>query len=90
MNYVNAEDVLPQELVREIRRYVNGGCIYIPRVGARSPWGMRTGGRAEYMRRNKEIRRRYKNGDSVSSLAERYCLCQDTIRKIIRKGNKDR
>ena len=31
MSYVNAEEVLPEDLIREIQKYVDGKVLYIPR-----------------------------------------------------------
>lgn len=31
MSYVNADDVLPKDLIGEIQKYVDGQLIYIPR-----------------------------------------------------------
>ena len=30
MEYINAKSVLPQELIEELQRYVQGGYLYIP------------------------------------------------------------
>ena len=30
MNYINAKAVLPEELIKEIQKYVNGISLYIP------------------------------------------------------------
>lgn len=32
MNYINANIVLPEDLVKEIQNYVNGVNLYIPKV----------------------------------------------------------
>ena len=31
MSYVNADEVLPEDLIREIQKYVDGKVLYIPR-----------------------------------------------------------
>ncbi len=87
ISYINAEEVLPKELLEQIREYIEGEAIYIPKsADKRKEWGQKTGTRAEYDRRNCEIVREYKCGQSVTHLAEKYCLCQDSIRKIIRNS----
>ena len=88
IDYVNAQKVLPKELLDEIRRYVEGGALYIPKRGAREAWGRRSGTRRELDGRNRAIRADRENGLSVAELAGRYCLSADSIRKILRKKQK--
>ena len=60
MAYKNAREVLPDALLRQIWKYVEGENIYIPkREEHRAAWGSRCGTRQEYEERNKQIRRRY-------------------------------
>ena len=43
MSYIKAEEILPEELIRQIQEYADGVYIYIPRKpGARHPWGQKT------------------------------------------------
>ena len=37
MGYTNAGFVLPEALIREIQRYVNGISVYIPQVKRKKP-----------------------------------------------------
>lgn len=39
MRYLNASDILPDELLREIQKYTQGEAIYIPREQERRKWG---------------------------------------------------
>ena len=40
MSYIKAEEILPEELIRQIQKYVDGVYIYIPRKpGTRHAWG---------------------------------------------------
>ena len=85
ISYINAEEVLPKELLVQIRKYIEGEAIYIPKAAEkRKSWGGKTGTRAEYDKRNRAIVEEYRDGQSITSLAEKYCLCPDSIRKIIR------
>ena len=87
IGYINAEEVLPKELLAQIRNYIEGEAIYIPKAcEKRKTWGGKTGTRAEYDRRNRAIVDEYRGGQSVTYLAEKYCLCPDSIRKIIRNA----
>ena len=68
----------------EIRRYFEGGAIYVPRSDGRAGWGTGSGMRAELDERNRAIRREYAEGARIVELAEKYCLSADSIRKIVR------
>jgi len=82
--YKNAREVLPDALLRQIWKYVEGENIYIPkREEHRAAWGSRCGTRQEYEERNKQIRRRYAEEASVEELAKECCLSVESIRKII-------
>ena len=84
MKYINAKKILPEALVHELQRYVDGGYIYVPSVKAKA-WGEVSGYRAELAVRNAAIARDYRAGASVAVLAERYALSESAIRKIIRE-----
>lgn len=83
MKYINAKTILPDVLVRELQRYIDGGYIYVPRVQAKR-WGEVSGYRAELAARNRAIVCAYHAGASVAELAARYALSESAIRKIIR------
>jgi Mor family transcriptional regulator len=84
MKYRNAEEVLPPVLVAEIQKYVQGAQLYIPRAsGQRLGWGERNGQRLRIRQRNQEIRRRYRQGQTIEQLMEAYHLGYESIRKII-------
>ncbi len=84
MSYINAEKVLPAELIDEIRSYTGGGLIYIPPdKTARREWGSKSGARQMLEARNNEIRQKKREGMSVSQLAEEYNLSEDTIKRIL-------
>ena len=84
MSYINAEKVLPEWLIEEIRSYAGEGLIYIPPVNSsRRKWGSRSGARQMLEARNNEIRMKKSEGVTVSQLAKEYHLCEDTIKRII-------
>lgn len=84
MRYMNAEQVLPRELIEEIQKYTQGQYLYVPaKEGERKEWGTKTGIRNEIQERNKQIRKRYEHGESKESLGEHYCLSIASIKKII-------
>lgn len=84
MAYKNARDVLPETLLRQLWKYVEGENIYIPkRQECRAAWGSHSGARREYEVRNAQIRRRYAEAASMEELAEEFCLSVESIRKIV-------
>lgn len=84
MKYINANDVLPRELVKELQKYIETGYLYVPaKSQPRRPWGQLSGYREELQKRNREIISQYRQGDPVEKLAERYCLSIHAIKKII-------
>lgn len=84
MKYMNADEVFPAELLKEIQKYVNGGMIYVPKPeGSRKKWGENTGARAYIKRRNEEIRKQYSGGISMDQLADQFFLSFESIKKIV-------
>ncbi len=85
MKYINAADVLPEKLVEEIAKYVDGGMLYIPSSGKKQPWGKVSGSRQFYEDRNREIRELFEKGASIKKLSDDFGLSCEAIRKIIKK-----
>ncbi|MBN2874437.1 MAG: hypothetical protein JXM71_05025 [Spirochaetales bacterium] len=84
MPYLNADGVLPPELISEIQKYVQGALVYVPRQGnERLGWGRKNGTRAELDKRNDAIRAAKAHGRTIDQLADEYCLSADGIRKIL-------
>lgn len=84
MKYVNAKILLPDALVEELQRYIQGGYVYIPAIQEqRKSWGELSGYRKELQQRNGIIMDEYQKGISIDVLADKYCLSVHTIRKII-------
>lgn len=84
VKYINAKEVLPEQLLVLLQEYVQGKMIYIPgRDAERAAWGEANGTRAEYRRRNREIITMYRNGTRVDDLAQQYHLSPCSIRKIV-------
>lgn len=85
MGYIHALEVLPQELVEQIQKYVDGQVLYIPKIKSkRCRWGEKTDARVYFKERNIEIYNSYKNGMTVSELSEKYFLTPKSIQRIIR------
>ncbi|WP_102029055.1 CD3324 family protein [Salirhabdus sp. Marseille-P4669] len=84
MNYVKANAVLPEELLKEIQKYVQGETLYIPKPkGAYQKWGACSGARESIANRNATIKQSFQKGTSIEELSEAYFLSPETIKKII-------
>ncbi len=88
MKYVNAEVILPDNLVIEIQNYMQGGYLYIPsQPQRRKKWGENSGSRNYIRKRNEDIRNKHKNGNKIKDLAEEFFLSIDSIKKIVYTKN---
>ena len=85
MCYKNGKDILPEELLKELQKYIQGETIYIPKTEDRKAWGENNGTRVAIRERNLEIYKLYKKGKKVMEISEIYSLSDDSIRKIIFK-----
>ena len=86
MSYIKAEEILPEELIRQIQEYADGVYIYIPRKpGTRHPWGQETDYKAELKARNDRIRSDYAAGTSVHALSLKYHLSEKSLRRILQQ-----
>ena len=83
--YKNGKDILPEELLKELQKYIQGETIYIPKTEDRKAWGENNGTRIAIRERNLEIYKLYKKGKKVMEISEIYSLSDDSIRKIIFK-----
>ncbi len=85
MKYKNASHVLPDELLKEIQKYVTGEAIYIPKPEEKKKWGEGSGARKFYQERNQKIQADYQKGMTVDELVEKYNLSAESIKRIIYK-----
>ncbi len=86
VSYIKAQDVLPEDIVKLIQKYVDGECLYIPRKdGEEKSWGEKNGTRTLFKKRDREIYLQYVNGSTISHLAETYFLSEKSIRRILSK-----
>ncbi|MDF2591850.1 MAG: hypothetical protein K0S61_4803 [Anaerocolumna sp.] len=84
MSYIKAIEVLPEELLVLIQKYVEGEYIYIPKKECnRKLWGETTKSKKETYSRNIEIYEKYKEGVSIKVLSEIYYLSPKSIQRII-------
>ena len=83
MKYVKAKAVLPESLITEIQKYIQGETIYIPKQETKHyKWGTRSGGRKQLDERNKAIKEAFKSGIAIHQLAEEYFLSGETIKRL--------
>jgi len=84
MNYLNAKEVLPPELFREIQKYAGGNLLYVPLAEEKEKhWGEVSGQKLYYKKRNRMIQNKFLYGVSVAELAKEYALSSETIKKIV-------
>mgnify|MGYP001134289862 FL=1 len=84
MEYLNAADVLPKKLLKELSTYVNGQLLYVPSTVIKKSLGIKSGSRQYYEQRNNNIVELYQKNTSIDELCEQFNLSYDTIRKIIK------
>ena len=84
MTYIKATSVLPEELVKEIQKYIQGETIYIPKPGkSYKQWGTLSGERKRIDERNNSLKDAFNSGVSKEQLAKEYYLSIETIKKIV-------
>lgn len=84
MKHVKAQDVLPEEIVKIIQKYVDGEYLYIPRKNENhKSWGEKSGIKSILKLRNREIYKKYINGATIDELTQEYYLSEKSIRRII-------
>ena len=89
MKYLNAAKVLPEQLIVEIQKYVQGETLYIPKPETeRRKWGTSSGGRRMLDHRNAAIKNAFISGSSIQQLANEYYLSTETIKKIVYSHKK--
>ena len=90
MSYIKATDVLPDEVLDLIQKYVEGEYIYIPKKECnRKLWGQTTKSKEKTSARNADIYKIYEKGVSVKILSEMYYLSLKSIERIIFKMKKE-
>ncbi len=86
MSYINAKDVLPDELISEIQKYVDGVNLYIPKIFEKRRKD--SSYKQEIYERNKEIYEMFMLGNTVTELAAKYYLSDKSIYRIIGQMKK--
>lgn len=84
MKYIKADDILPEDLLKEIQKYINGELVYIPKPkGTRKRWGECSGSRRYINQRNNDIRESFRKGHTINQLCDKFCLSVDSVKRIV-------
>ena len=84
MSYINAEEVLPKNLIEEIQKYIDGQLMYIPRKNENTlSWGEKNGTKVKLAERNQMIVNRFNSGETITELSQAYYLSEKRIQGII-------
>jgi len=84
VKYKNANEILPDELISELQKYICGEIIYVPKPkGSHKKWGEISGSKKYIRERNNNIRNLFKEHRDIEQLAYDYCLSIDSIKKIV-------
>ena len=83
MSYINANEILPKELIDEIQKYVQGVNLYIPKIFDKKRTDSEY--KKELFERDMEIYEMFQSGNTVSELAEMYYLSDKSIYRILGK-----
>lgn len=86
MSYINANDILPKELINEIQKYVSGVNLYIPKIFEEKTAD--SSYKQEICTRNKEIYTMFQAGKRVTELATEYYLSEKSIYRILGQMKK--
>lgn len=89
MEYLNANDILPPELLEQVKKYAAGKYLYIPKnEDDMKAWGEQSGYRKHLQKRNRMIINKFKYGVSVEALSKEYFLSEETVKKIVYSKKK--
>lgn len=85
MGYKRADDVLPENILKSLQKYVSGETIYVPKGNAgRRKWGSNTDVNEKLRLRNEQILEQYSRGVGVKELAREYYLAEKSIQRILK------
>lgn len=87
MSYINANILLPKELIKEIQKYADGINLYIPKVPEEKH--VCSSYKQEIYKRNQEIYETFLQGKKVSELAAKYYLSDKSIYRILGEMKKE-
>lgn len=83
MKYENGRELFPEKLLRQIQKYAAGKLVYIPAGEVKRSWGETSGYRRYLAERNRELKAKFKAGESIEQLADVYCLSVESVKRIV-------
>ena len=89
MNYVNSNEVLPKELIDEIRKYVDGVYIYIPVNEDRKFVRVNSERQQGLVIRNRRIYDDYLSGKTYIDIANQFFLSEKSVRRIVLEKKRE-
>ena len=85
MKYINAESILPENLLYEIRKFMPEGYLYISPQNGRREWGSVSGQKEELKKRNIQIYEEYQAGKSVETISKERYLSISSVCRILKQ-----
>ena len=82
MKYINADIILPEELLKEVQKYVQGGWCISRNLKGYARNGEKTRAPGVFEKRNLEIRQLFASGATIDQLSSQFCLSCDSIKKL--------
>ena len=90
MNYENAADILPEDLLKRVQKFAAGKLIYVPETIGKRSWGETSGYKQYLEERNQEIKEKFISGSTIENLADEYNLSVESIKKIVYSKNENK
>lgn len=89
MEYVNAKDILPPELLEQVKKYAAGKYLYVPQnEDDIKSWGELSGYREQLRKRNQMLINKFRYGVTIAELSKEYFLSEETVKKIVYSKKK--
>ena len=83
MKYINAKDILPEDILKQLQTYAAGTLLYVPKEGEEKSWGEISGYRTYLLKRNRMILNFFQYGVSLEEISNTFGLAQGTVKKIV-------
>ncbi len=89
MSYINAKNVLPNDIIALIQDYIDGDYLYIPKKEVhKKAWGDNTSTRFELANRNFNMLLEAIAGATTAQLADKYFLSIKSVQRILLNERK--
>lgn len=83
MKYINAKEILPENILKQLQTYAAGTLLYVPKEGEEKSWGETSGYRTYLLKRNRMILNFFQYGVSLEEISDTFGLSQGTVKKIV-------